>query len=800
MKRKLGLDLDKIAHARDLAASIARPIQTYIDRHTTTAVERATLRLLGADGVDAEGAPVPNLIVDRLGARISGGASRAYVNALLKTGKTVEQLNAAIADGLDISTLETVEADRVHQHGEALARAAAEQIDRNVAIRNARLDAYRENAHRPMQYVIVATGNIHEDVKQAVAAAEQGADAIAVIRSSAQSLLDYVPHGETTEGFGGTYATEANFRIMRDALDAASDRCRRYIRLVNYCSGLCMPEIAVMGARQRLDMMLNDCMYGILFRDINMCRTFVDQHFSRMVNAYADVIINTGEDNYLTTSDAVQKAHTVLTSQWINERFAWNAGLPSRLQGLGHAFEIDPEIPNSFLWELAQAQMAREIFPDSPLKYMPPTKHMTGNIFLDFAKDMMFNFASKATDQDIHLLGMLTEAIHNPHLQDRCLAVWGARYVMNGMADFYDECSFKPDGIIVSRARDVLDEAIALLEDVEKTGLLAAIGEARFADIQRKEDGGRGLDGVAERTEDYWNPVEALLRKALRLADGKLPEGRPPVSEVVRLEDVLTPEPAAATEAKPSVADDLTIAPYGDTLNDGAVQLSFTLPVEDSPLAREAAAAMAAKMGLRDCEIAHATPAGAGFTFFVVCAKTDASVDPAKLDVPDDPAGECMDFDQINEFIERRIGRRLVVVGACTGSDAHTVGIDAILNMKGCKHHWGLERYPTFYVHNLGAQVPNDQCIRVAKQTGADAILISQVNTEKNRHIENMKQFIDLLTAEGMRDRVIAIAGGPRVGQKLALEVGFDAGFSRGTYAEHVATFIARTFVERRGG
>ena len=134
------------------------------------------------------------------------------------------------------------------------------------------------------------------------AAAQQGADVIAVIRTTAQSLLDYVPYGATTEGFGGTYATQENFRIMRAALDEVGERERRYIWLTNYCSGLCMPEIAAMGALERLDMMLNDSMYGILFRDINMYRTFVDQMFSRMINAYAGIIINTGEDNYLTTS------------------------------------------------------------------------------------------------------------------------------------------------------------------------------------------------------------------------------------------------------------------------------------------------------------------------------------------------------------------------------------------------------------------------------------------------------------------------------------------------------------------
>src|SRR5699024_8750868 len=150
-----------------------------------------------------------------------------------------------------------------------------------------------------------------------------------------------VPEGATREGFAGTYATGENFRLMREALDETSRELGRYIRLCNYASGLCMPEMAALAGMHRLDMMLNDCMYGILFRDINPIRTFVDQRLSRQIHARAGIIINTGEDNYLTTADAVEAAHTVTVSQLMNEYFAREAGLPDELMGLGHAFEIN---------------------------------------------------------------------------------------------------------------------------------------------------------------------------------------------------------------------------------------------------------------------------------------------------------------------------------------------------------------------------------------------------------------------------------------------------------------------------
>src|SRR5207302_933174 len=233
----------------------------------------------------------------------------------------------------------------------------------------------------PWKYVIVATGNIHDDVEQARAAAQQGADVIAVIRSTAQSLLDYVPDGATTEGYGGTYATQENFRIMREALDAESRKLSRYLHLTNYSSGLCMAEIAFCAAYERLDMLLNDAMYGILFRDINMRRTFIDQYFSRRICALAKIIINTGEDNYITTADAYEAAHTVIASQFINESFAKRAGLQDWQLGLGHSYEIDPTRPETLLLELSQAMLIRRCFPKAPLKYMPPTKHKQTDIF-----------------------------------------------------------------------------------------------------------------------------------------------------------------------------------------------------------------------------------------------------------------------------------------------------------------------------------------------------------------------------------------------------------------------------------
>ena len=262
-----------------------------------------------------------------------------------------------------------------------------------------------------------------------------------------------MPEGATREGFAGTYATQENFRLMRAALDETSRELGRYVRLTNYASGLCMPEIATLAGLERLDMMLNDSMYGILFRDINPIRTFVDQRFSRQIHARAGIIINTGEDNYLTTADAVEAAHTVTISQLLNEYFAKEAGLEDWQLGLGHAFEIDPDVPDSFRLELAHAMLARDLFPNAPLKWMPPTRHMTGDVFRGYLLDGFFNLVGALTGQGILLVGMMTEAVVTPWLSDRDLALQNVRYVMNAAGNLHEDFRPAPGGFIASRAQ-----------------------------------------------------------------------------------------------------------------------------------------------------------------------------------------------------------------------------------------------------------------------------------------------------------------------------------------------------------
>jgi beta-lysine 5,6-aminomutase alpha subunit len=521
---KLHLDRSKVDLARENAGKIAEKLHAWIGDYTTTTTERAAARLLGIDGVDQGGVPLANVMVEKL--EQAGILDRGMVpwlaRAVVARNETPQQVAEALAGGkLEIGAIPELPAEKWREKADIMAAEAAAKIRATRAEREQKM----KNASapsKPMLYVIVATGNVYEDAVQAKAAALQGADIVAVIRHTGQSLLDYVPYGPTTEGFGGTYATQENFRIVRQSLDEAGEETGRYIMLVNYASGLCMPEISAMGAIERLDMMLNDAMYGVLFRDINMRRTFIDQHFSRMINAYAGIIINTGEDNYLTTADAYEKGYTVLASQFINEQLGLRSGLKEEQMGLGHAFEITPSMEDGLLMEIAQAQLCRELFPRSPLKYMPPTKHVTGDIFKTYLVNGMYNLVSVLTGQEIQLLGMLTEAIHTPFISDRYLSIANSRYIFSNARHLSEEISFTAGGRIQKRAEHLLDEACAMLQEIEKIGLETAMEQGMFADIKRSRDGGKGGSGVIAKHEQYYNPFFELFLNHSAPVEGRL--------------------------------------------------------------------------------------------------------------------------------------------------------------------------------------------------------------------------------------------------------------------------------------
>jgi beta-lysine 5,6-aminomutase beta subunit len=238
------------------------------------------------------------------------------------------------------------------------------------------------------------------------------------------------------------------------------------------------------------------------------------------------------------------------------------------------------------------------------------------------------------------------------------------------------------------------------------------------------------------------------------------------------------------------------VKPYADHLGDGILQLSFTLPVPYGLAARRAAQELALKMGLEHPEVVHYQGLTDGYTYFVLFAECPQTVDYAALS----EEGFELDYlseDEVESFAREFLGRPIVVVGASTGTDTHSVGIDAMLNLKGFHGHHGLEGYKAFRAYNLGSQVPNGVLLAKAIDVGADAILVSQTVTQQNLHIANLTELVELVEAEGRRKQLILACGGPRVTNELAKELGYDAGFSKGTYPHHLASFIVRELAAR---
>jgi beta-lysine 5,6-aminomutase beta subunit len=237
---------------------------------------------------------------------------------------------------------------------------------------------------------------------------------------------------------------------------------------------------------------------------------------------------------------------------------------------------------------------------------------------------------------------------------------------------------------------------------------------------------------------------------------------------------------------------------YGDRMGDGAVQMAFTLPVPASARAKEAARLYAEAHGLHHVHVATMEKAGGSFCFFVVYGRSTHTLDFAEVEVPEVEVPERSPK-EINELIKTRLGRRVVIVGACTGSDAHTVGIDAVINMKGFAGDKGLESYPWIDAHNLGAQVDNAQLLARAKELGADAVLVSQVVTQREVHKDNALELTQLAKKRGMRE-LLFVLGGPRIDNKLAQELGYDAGFGPGTRPRDVASYVVETLLKRKEG
>ncbi len=379
---------------------------------------------------------------------------------------------------------------------------------------------------------------------------------------------------------------------------------------------------------------------------------------------------------------------------------------------------------------------------------------------------------------------MMTEAVVTPWISDRDLALQNVRYVMDSAGKLHEDFHPAPGGFINLRAREVLGESIGLLEDIKAhdNGLLDAIADGTFGLMKRPADKGRGLEGVARKAADYYNPATEILEAANDLHP----------------KTYFASSAALLRRTTPRGPRMSIVRPYGDTTGDGMVQLSFTLPIKHSKVAEGAAAQLANKMGMDPALVVHAKPMGDGFTFFVVYGRVNHLVDTDQVEVieRDYP---LLTPKEANAAIKRSLRRRMVVVGGCIGTDAHTVGIDAILNIKGFAGEKGLEYYREVKVVNLGAQVSVPQLVDAAITEKADAVLVSQVVTQRDAHLLNTREMSAAFRESyPAAKRPLLVVGGPRFDETMADELGVDRVFSRGTTPGEVASYLVHRLTTRK--
>ena len=492
-------------------------------RHTTVSVERAVLRLAGLTGTDpvtGEGRPedrVPwvNRVVDAVRDQVGPGAGVALpVWHALASGDGADL--QALAEQVGAGTARFDAPDRRGRRprpggGPRRRRRRASPASTPTARRREELVAtHGDPPRRPWIYLIVATGDIHEDIPQAQAAARAGADVIAVIRSTGQSLLDYVPEGATRTGYAGTYATQENFRLMRAALDDVSAELGRYVRLTNYASG-------PVHARDRRPGRARAAGHDAQRRDVRdpLPRHQPAAHLRRPAvqpdGARPRRDHHQHRRGQLPHHRRRRRRGAHRHGQPAAQRDAGQGGRPRGLAARPRARLRDRARSGeeSFRLELAHALLARELFPDAPLKWMPPTKHMTGDVFRGYLLDGFFNLAGALTGQGILLVGMMTEAVVTPWLSDRDLALRNVRYVLNAAGNLAEDFAPPPGGFIDRRARHRAARGgrpARRGSPTTREGLIQAIADGTFGITKRPTDGGKGLDGVVRARRGRLQP------------------------------------------------------------------------------------------------------------------------------------------------------------------------------------------------------------------------------------------------------------------------------------------------------
>jgi len=652
----------------------------------------------------------------------------------------------------------------------------------------------------------IASGRFEDDIRRMRMAAWHGADHIMVIRTAGQSHYDGLIEG-TPQGIGGIPITRKQVRAQRKALDLIEEEVGREINFHSYVSGVAGPEIAVMFAEEGVNGAHQDPQYNVLYRNINMVRSFVDAGYAKRIMALAEMAQIDGAHNANATArEAFRVLPELMVQHALNSVFSVMAGMEKENICLSTVPPTAPPAPSMTL-DLPYAVALREFFDEYRIRAQQNTKYMESDTREATVTHVLNLLISELTGADIQSTITPDEGRNVPWNYNNIAAVSTAKQAFQGMDGLMEMIELKKEGFLRDKVREIKERAVLFLEEIlEVGGYFKALENGFFVDsgyyperngdgIARKMDGGLAADTVFEKDEDYFAPVSGFFGY-----NNVPPEFENPsdaikgdtleVREKIVYIDELDPEDNVEKrlEETRKYFTRECIKPEVEWAGDGVILQTMMLPV-DEMTAEAAAVEIGRKMGLLDVEVVHKEVLQeAEGTLVEIKGRLAFSLDAKDLVIPKKP--EVLSDDEIREEIEKY---PMKIVAGTVGSDEHSVGLREIIDIK----HGGIEKYGVESIY-LGTSVPVEKLVDAAIESHADAILASTIISHDNIHYKNLKKLCDTATEKGVRDKLIILGGGTQIISELAVDAGLDMGFGRGTKGSHVATFLVKKRRELR--
>lgn len=698
------------------------------------------------------------------------------------------------------------ERDQPRQVGDFTYYESSKPLERSVPLPGSRGFGYIDPQPDCVITSEIASGRFEDDVRRMRMAAWNGADHIMVIRTTGQSHIDSLIEG-TTQGIGGIPITRKQCRASRRALDLIEEEVGRPINFHSYVSGVAGPDIAVMFVEEGVSGVHQDPQYNVLYRNINMLRSFVDACESKAIIAYGGQLQIDGAHNANATAMEAWKVMPELMVQHaINTAFSVRCGVKPENIALSSVPPTAPPAPCMRL-DLPYAVALRDLFKDYKIRAQQNTKYMeseTREATVTHALNMVI---SRLTSADVQSTITPDEGRNVPWHYFNINAVNTARQTLTGLDGIRRMVEINRDGPLGERVRELKERAILFMEEIIETGgYYSAVEGGFFVDsaeypdrkgdgIARELDGGIGNDTLYRRADDYFAPVSvhfgnnhipAQFTSASQAIGGDTFEDPSKIQFIDELDDYDNVNVRIAEKQKYYDNTNL-IRPEVEFLADGTLVLTMLLPC-DKRHAEAAAVAIGERMSLTECEVIHSQvmhPAEG--TYIEMKGKIGFDIDLTELELPEEV--ETLSEAEIREAVR---DQPMTVVAATVGEDEHSVGMKEILDIK----HGGIEGFGIKY-HYLGTSCPVDKLVDAAIETRADAILISTIISHNNVHYENMRKLADTCLEKGVRDRLILVAGGTQVVNEAAVEAGMDAGFGRGSHGIDVASFLVKKRRER---